>query len=155
MSALIAALSRLVEVLPPPDRISAGQDMEDQARGSLAMIVDGAMKIGQPSKLVDSDGCPNCGGEVESVKTPYCSQECKERAGFVRQMRSGLLEGTILKRDRQVALGQKLWHLLGGGRPLRISLIPEKSLARFIAKKEGKCELCGSEATAIDNVGSG
>lgn len=99
--------------------------------------------------------CPNCGSTLTSTRTPYCSAYCREVSAFVRQFRSGLQDGTILGEDRQVALGQKFWHLAGGGYPLRISLISEKDKLKIIAKKGGLCELCGSPATALDNVGSG
>ena len=58
------------------------------------------------------------------------------------------------ERDRQVALGQILWKLIGGGYPLRNSLIPPRSLARALAATDFKCSSCGGVATTVDHIGS-
>lgn len=107
-----------------------------------------------PALKEDATGCPNCGGPNASTKSPYCGAECREIAGFVRQVRSGLRERTLLDPDRQIALGQILWRVLGGGLPLRNSLIEPKALARLFAKHEGKCADCGLPATTVDHIGS-
>ena len=99
--------------------------------------------------------CPNCGGPAASLRSPYCSDSCREEAALVRQTRSALEEGAILDRDRQIALGQKLWHILGGGYPLRQSLILPRTHAQVMARADGNCAVCGAPATAIDHTGSG
>ena len=65
------------------------------------------------------------------------------------------MEGTIVDEDRQIALGEKLWHVLGGGYPRRQSLILPKSLEKVIRRAQGHCESCGAVATTVDHIGSG
>ncbi len=128
--------------------------IEDQARSVLGFL------FAKPSPslgviVARPSCCPNCDSPATSTRSPYCSAYCREVSAFVRQFRHGLNEGSILNEGRQVALGQKLWHIAGGGYPLRISLISEKDKLKIIAKKGGLCEVCGASATVLDNVGSG
>jgi hypothetical protein len=76
-------------------------------------------------------------------------------AGFVRQFRSGLAEGWIFNLEKQVALGQVLWHFLGGGRPLRREIAPAKARERAIAREDARRQVCGAPATTVDHRGSG
>jgi len=76
-------------------------------------------------------------------------------AGFVRQFRTGLVEEWLLLPEKQVALGQVLWHVLGGGRPLRLAISPERSRRKALEKAEGLCAACGAPATTVDHIGSG
>lgn len=99
--------------------------------------------------------CANCGGPVTGPKSPYCSDACKEEAAFVRQCRSALKNDTLIETDRQLALGQKLWFVLGGGRPYRRSLIPDRVVVKVIERHDGKCSECGQPATDVDHPGSG
>jgi hypothetical protein len=89
------------------------------------------------------------------LRSPYCSESCREIAGFVRQFRTGLQLGWILEHDKQVALGQVLWHALGGGRPLRVAISPPKAIEKAIKRDQGLCQVCGEPATTVDHVGSG
>jgi hypothetical protein len=66
-----------------------------------------------------------------------------------------LATGALSDLDRQVAMGQKLWHLLGGGYPLRVSLVGQKDLDKFLLKSGGLCAECGNPATTYDHLGSG
>lgn len=133
---------------------TASSSIEEQAQRVLALLAQS--QFAQLKSLhVANRSCPNCAEPVASTRSPYCSARCREISAFVRQFRNGLLEGTILGEERQIALGQKFWHLAGGGYPLRISLISEKDKLKIIAKKGGLCELCEAPATALDNVGSG
>ncbi|MEQ1823797.1 MAG: hypothetical protein ABL949_14915 [Fimbriimonadaceae bacterium] len=130
------------------------ETIEESARNALRYV------LAEPSASAnnvhtDPSCCPNCGAHFSSTRSPYCSPYCREVSAFVRQFRNSLAEGSILREDRQVALGQKLWHLAGGGYPLRISLISEKDKLKIIATKGGLCELCEAPAIALDNVGSG
>lgn len=122
------------------------------ARGVLGLVLSGGgrLEFGEAP-----NGCPNCLGDFQSPRTPYCSPLCKEESAFVRQFRSGLATGAAEDPDRQVAYGQKFWHLLGAGYPLRVSLITEKSLAKILTRNEGKCEMCGNPAVTVDHAGSG
>jgi len=103
----------------------------------------------------DSLTCPNCGTPCSAPRTPYCSEGCREMAGFVRQFRTGLIEGWIFEPEKQVALGQVLWHVLGGGRPLRTEIAPANAIKRAIAREDGRCQVCGAPATTVDHSGSG
>jgi hypothetical protein len=51
--------------------------------------------------------------------------------------------------------GQTFWFLVGGGRPLRVSIAPASAIKQVFKRSENKCETCGAAATTIDNVGSG
>ncbi|MDQ2987293.1 MAG: hypothetical protein M3R13_11365 [Armatimonadota bacterium] len=50
--------------------------------------------------------------------------------------------------------GQTFWFLIGGGRPLRVSIAPPSAMKQVFKRTDGKCEACGAPATTIDNVGS-
>ncbi|MCW5943525.1 MAG: HNH endonuclease [Fimbriimonadaceae bacterium] len=133
-----------------------GATIEEQARavlaGLLAAIPDGPY----PSAvLIDPRTCPNCDAPVESLRSPYCGEGCRETAAFVRHVRAGLAEGSLEDPDRQVALGQILWYLLGGGRPLRLRLVPDRAIARVIAREGGLCQECGEAATTVDHIATG
>ena len=130
----------------------SGNEIEVQARRVLRYVLDestGVIVVG------DLSGCPNCGANCGSSRTPYCSERCREVAGFVRQFRSGLIEGWIFDPEKQVALGQVLWHVLGGGRPLRREIAPAKARERALKREDGRCQVCDLPATTVDHVGSG
>jgi hypothetical protein len=76
-------------------------------------------------------------------------------AAFVRQFRASLADGSLLDPQRQVGMGQALWHLQGGGFPLRQRLVPPKVLAKVIERHGGLCAVCGAPAIEIDHTGSG
>lgn len=76
-------------------------------------------------------------------------------SAFVRQFRSAVLDNKILDVERQAALGQKLWHVLGGGYPRRDVLVPDKVRLKVIEREGNKCQQCGAKATTIDHSGSG
>jgi hypothetical protein len=127
-------------------------DIEEQARAILALVLQtGESLSGEGTIAPDPRTCPNCSCVVESVKSPYCSDACRELSSFVRQFRSNLASGMLLDHEKQVALGQTLWHLLGGGRPLRQSLVPPKALETVLKREGGLCQGCGRPATTIDH----
>lgn len=124
----------------------------------LACLIERAFNLAdKPPTPVEPQPatCPNCDAPCSSTRSPYCGDECRETAGFVRQVRAGIGDGSILAKDRQVALGQVLWHVLGGGRPLRRSIAPARSLKVALAREGGRCQACGASATTIDHIGSG
>ncbi len=146
------ALGRLARSLPPP-----GEDVSQQARSVLIHLVRSINTKVPEAPIIDQDPstCPNCGVHIQSARSPYCSARCREVAGFIRRFRSGLEDGSIFDEERQVALGQAMWHLLGGGRPLREHLILERTRAQVMKRDEGRCQVCGAAATTIDHTGSG
>lgn len=104
---------------------------------------------------VNATRCPNCDQPCGNSRSPYCSDTCKETAAFVRQFRSALSDGMISDPERQLALGQKLWHLAGGGYPYRLTLAPPNALKQVDKRTGGSCELCGNPAATYDHLGSG
>jgi hypothetical protein len=98
--------------------------------------------------------CPNCGAAAPAKRTPYCSDCCKSFAAFVRQFRVALANGGPTD-DRLMMFGQTFWFLIGGGRPLRVSIAPKSAIKQVFKRTDGKCESCGAPATTVDNVGSG
>lgn len=127
--------------------------IEDQAR-SVLRLLDHPRTSGTHIPA-DPLACPNCGKRVESLRSPYCGEVCKEIAGFVRQYRSFLRDGHRDDRDRQIALGQTLWHLLGGGRPLRRAMIPTRDVDKVVRREGGLCQQCGKDATTVDHALTG
>lgn len=115
------------------------------------------MEASEPGHTMEGDPrrCPNCGAPAESLAGPYCSETCRDRAAFVRQLRAALASRSILLGEKQLWFGERLWWLLGGGLPLRESRIPESAKRQVARRSEGKCETCGEPMTAVENVGSG
>jgi len=99
--------------------------------------------------------CPNCGAPRRASRTPYCSECCKDQAALIRQIRSGILQGTLDDPVRQIALGEKLWRVIGGGLPRRRSLLPVRGWERVLAREGRICQQCGAPATTIDHIGTG
>lgn len=153
MTSFGESFAKVFETLPRP---SKDLSITDGARSMLALVLrpESQRVSDESSHPADPTRCPNCDRLVESVKSPYCGGECREIAGFVRQVRSGVLDESLLVPDRQIALGQILWQILGGGLPLRNSLIEPKALARLMTKYEGRCTACGAAATTVDHIGS-
>jgi len=148
------ALSRLSRELPP---VTDGQtgDADHQARAALAYLVERASEF-SPEKAVaeNPETCPNCGAAMAGRTSPYCGQECRDEAAFVRQFRRSLVEGSAFDKERQASLGQVFWHLIGGGYPRRQTLVTDKERKRIFARYEGRCQVCGAEATTFDHIGS-
>lgn len=139
--------------LPPAQGIES-LPIRDQARAVLSLVFE-RLPASTSEVPEDPTTCPNCGGPATSTRTPYCGEACREEAGFVRQVRTGLREEWLLDEEKQVALGQVLWHLLGGGRPFRQSIILESSKKRALARTGGLCVSCGAPAVGFDHEGSG
>jgi len=136
----------------------SSEDVEQQARAVLRLVLNPILgNRTKPGEVITADAttCPNCGAPTNSTRTPYCGAECREISGFVRQMRSGLADGSISDPDRQIAFGQVLWFILGGGRPLRRHLIPDKVRAQIIQKAGGRCALCAAPAVTVDHTRTG
>jgi 5-methylcytosine-specific restriction endonuclease McrA len=151
------AIKRLSESLPPFREVSVGEDVERQARAVLSYLVDRILALDTPGGVqpVDPATCPNCDGPAESTRSPYCGTACREIAAFVRQFRTGLENGQVFDLERQTALGQVLWHLMGGGRPLRVHLIPPRNREQVLKRDGGACQVCGAPATAVDHIATG
>jgi hypothetical protein len=150
------AVNELRLVLPPASILSESEDIEIQTRAVLSLLYE----TGIPSKpfekiLVNPNTCPNCDRHIETSRSPYCCEECREKSALVRQFRAGVQQRTILDLDRQAALGQKLWYVLGGGYPGREALVPERVKLKVIEREGNKCQQCGAKATTIDHSGSG
>ncbi len=148
-------MTRLSSALPSVDENLADLDIESQARAVLRYVVHQVL-YGSPREVnlvaLETGKCPNCGVGAICKRSPYCGDECRETASFVRQFRSGLSEGSIFEPDRQVAFGQNLWYMVGGGRPLRRALIPPKDWAKVLDRQGGKCATCEGIATTIDHI---
>ena len=131
------------------------ESLELRARRVLQLIAESpSQPIAQPS-VYGPELCPNCGTATASRTSPYCSAGCKDKAAFVRQFRAALSTEAVFEPEKQLALGQKLWALLGGGLPYRESLIPNSALKQVRKRSEGRCEICGEPAERIENFGSG
>jgi len=151
-------VDELRAALPSAKDARAGDDLDLRARAVLAILIDAMMERAQATdsaQQFDARLCPNCGELATSKTSPYCSDCCRERAAFVRQMRDGIASGSILDPHRQTMKGEAMWRLLGGGLPRRLALVPESARKRVFKRSEDKCELCGAPATTIDNTGSG
>lgn len=158
MSSTVSVIPLLIEALPQPELAFADADAEVQARGVVALFVRRIAEL--PPTAIEAipenaSNCPNCDTPVNSTRSPYCGEFCGEEAGFVRQLRRFLAEETILMEERQSNVGEKLWHVLGGGFPRRLSRLPEKGRQRVLDREGGKCEICGGPAIGLDHVGSG
>ena len=130
--------------------------LEDQARAALALLVERALASQNASAMSpDPCGCPNCGRPAPKPSSPYCSSDCKEESAFVRQMRRGLQDRTLLNTERQVFLAHSFWHVLGGGYPHRLPLIPESAKKQALKRTGGLCEVCENPASTFDHKGSG
>lgn len=152
MATLSSQLNALRDSLP-----TEVKTIEDEARATLYLLIEAADGLDDHSLQrlgADPARCPNCGDEVLAIRSPYCGVGCRETSAFVRQLRAGLADGAALDSERQIAFGQTLWHLLGGGRPLRLALIPKKVIAQVIAKGNGVCTRCGGAATTVDHIGT-
>ncbi len=96
------------------------------------------------------DRCPNCGDACDSLRSPYCGEHCREEAAFVRQYRAARANDHI-DTDKLTSLAQVLWHLLGGGYPIRQAMVPDRAIQQVLAKANGGCEACGSPADRVDH----
>jgi len=157
MSSHPGSLSRLAKALPPPDALGVPGDPERQSRAALALLVREALSAEFPAEAIPSEArlCPNCDTPCDSRRSPYCSEACRDLSAFVRQLRAGLSSGAILDPDRQSALGQNLWRVLGGGYTRRTHLLTRKAIDKAIEKAGGRCAGCGARAVTVDHIGSG
>jgi len=130
-------------------------DIEEQARAVLRLVLDPTSAHAGSALPANPCACPNCDDAASSTRTPYCSEACREAAAFVRQVRAGLMDGAILEQQRQLAFGQVLWYLLGGGRPLRVHLIPERARLQVKSRAGDRCQLCGAPASTVDHIRTG
>ncbi|MBL8067772.1 MAG: hypothetical protein JNM28_04930 [Armatimonadetes bacterium] len=133
---------------------TAGQSQEEAARATVGWFLKVQPEMEGP-KSGPPELCPNCVESPGQPRSPYCGTWCKEESAFVRQFRAAGKSGGLAEPDRQIALGQKLWHLIGGGYPLRVSLVSRSDMERFLAKSGGLCACCGNPAATFDHLGSG
>ncbi|HRF60308.1 MAG TPA: hypothetical protein PLH94_10415 [Fimbriimonadaceae bacterium] len=132
-----------------------GLSLVDQARSVFLHLLNEIADAPSGAITLQPGTCPNCDTPTASRRTPYCSEDCRAAAALVRQVRSGIATTVATDPDRQVAFGQTIWRLLGGGMPLRRSLAPERAVRQAIARFEGRCAVCGDPATDVDHIGSG
>ena len=146
----------LRKALPAPDLLDTESDIELRTRSVLNLLFsEFKLRISDKTIPVDPANCPNCDRTVGESKSPYCSGECREISAFVRQFRHAIVTNAILDPEKQAALGQKLWYVLGGGYPRRDVLVPERVRLKVIEREGRKCQQCGAKATTIDHSGSG
>lgn len=96
--------------------------------------------------------CANCGIQPHGPKSPFCGESCRAAASLARQFRGSLASRTLLDPERQLGLAQSLWHLLGGGYPHRLTLIPPSAVERTLKQRGYACATCGGHATTFDHV---
>ena len=148
-------LAELPKVLPPVGLLDdASADIVERTRAVLSLL-DFEASSGCSAIASNPFECPNCNRPCPSTRSPYCSDRCRETSAFVRQFRNSVETGVILGVERQEALGQKLWFVLGGGYPRREALVPPKVILKVLERQGGLCEECGAKATTIDHSGSG
>lgn len=126
--------------------------MERRAAAVLAWVLANAEEARWEIPAADPLGCPNCGIPVDRPRSPYCSDRCREIAGWVRQARRLIAEDHPPDLSRAAILGQTLWALLGGGYPGRVAILPARSFQRVLARNDGKCESCLQPATTVDHI---
>lgn len=142
---------------PLPGELASG-DQADQARATFAGLVSLALtREGEEfQKAVGSvANCPNCGKPDSNERSPYCSAQCREEASFVRHFRSALHADLATNHEKQAMFGQLFWTLIGGGYPLRQSIIPERNKLMVLKKSGGRCELCSQPATKVEHIRTG
>lgn len=149
------ALVQLQMTLPSAEAFAASSNADEQARAILGSLVDLALTSRGADPVPENPStCPNCDKPMFGEKSPYCSVQCREEAGFIRQFRRSLTEEAAFDTERQASLGQVFWHVVGGGYPRRQTLVNEKERKRIFNRYEGKCQVCGAEATTFDHIGS-
>jgi hypothetical protein len=150
---IASALTKLMGDLPPPSEVSIGDHTDRQARAALALIVKAAIdqRHEREPEPDDPGACPNCGKRMAGETSPYCSEVCRSQAAFVRQFRRNLQEESVFDHERQAAMGQVMWHILGGGYPRRNKMVPESAKRKLLAMA---CANCGASATTFDHKGS-
>lgn len=127
------------------------QTLNRLERGPLSLLAElGGAEL--RAEVFSPGQCPNCGCFCESKRSPYCGEACKEESAFVRQLRRFIDQGDLGDTDRIASLHQEFWHLLGGGFPKRIDLVPPRVVAQVLAKASGRCTGCGGEATMVDHI---
>jgi hypothetical protein len=154
----LGKLAQVSSHLPSRTVLQNSASPEIQARACLHLLLESATVVELTNVQAfpeEPDTCPNCASPTTSSKTPYCSPDCRNESSFVRQFRGAVAEDTILEPERQEGIGQVFWYLVGGGRPLRQHLIPDRTKADLLRKGNGACALCGAPATSIDHILSG
>ncbi len=130
-------------------------DPAAQARAVLGYVLESVEVTSKRPQSVVPSTCPNCNSPTLNPRSPYCSEYCKDMAAFVRQFRSAVADGMIFDPERQLALGQKLWRIAGGGYPFRLTLALPSALKQVNKRTGGLCEICGNPAATYDHLGSG
>jgi hypothetical protein len=142
--------------LPNLSVLDLGKDIDEQTRAVLNLLFsEFKLRVSDTTIPVNPANCPNCDRQVSEGKSPYCSGECRETSAFVRQFRHAVISNAIMEPEKQGALGQKLWFVLGGGYPRRDALVPERVRLKVIEREGNKCQQCEAKATTIDHSGSG
>lgn len=133
-------------------------DFEADAKRVLGLLLEDVASCdpsGAPVLDFEPGTCANCGA-ARPPRSPYCSDACRQVAGFVRQMRQALAAGALDgDEEKRVHKGEVFWRLLGGGLPRREANIPERSRLAVLKAQEYRCQVCGGEADRIENTGTG
>lgn len=132
--------------------MALGLDQDHRARAVLAWALSPEPNLEWAVPLASPLSCPNCGGFVERPRSPYCSDRCREIAGWVRQVRRLQAEKGPPEPERAAILGQTLWALVGGRYPGRVAVLPARSIQRVLARYDGKCEFCPAPASTVDHI---
>lgn len=95
--------------------------------------------------------CPGCGMEMAQVMPLFCNDFCKQRAAFVRYVRSCFSDQRITKEEiLYEAIGSKLLMLFHGGYPEKERRLSDKLRKEIFERDKWLCE-CGKPATEIDH----
>lgn len=136
--------------------MTAGDDQDHRARATFNLLIERmlGLKSFPPPIEECTTACPNCGAPWTAAKSPYCSQNCREEASFIRQLRRLLTSDQAFDAEKQATQGQILWFLLGAGYPRRNALVVGRAREKLFAREEWKCQQCSGPATTFDHIGS-
>ena len=95
--------------------------------------------------------CPNCDKSMNDAAL-FCSDLCKDEAGFVRYFRACIVDGRYDQPDVQEALRIQLAFILGGGYAERERRLPQAVREAVIARDKGRCRNCGAPGNQIDHI---
>lgn len=96
--------------------------------------------------------CPNCDKPTPNMAALFCSELCKQEAGFVRYYRARAAERRLGQEDIKNAIEIKLGLILGGGYPERAREVPDRIRDAVIARDNGRCCNCGGPGSDVDHI---
>ena len=109
---------RLRGFIPPREGIER-LPVRDQARAVLSFVFERYPLSEYPTPDPECpETCPSCGQPSNGTRSPYCGVACREEAGFVRQVRSGLVDGWLEDEEKQVVvISDRMWRERFGADP--------------------------------------